>query len=493
MKRRFLISALVFASFALFISLISPRIRVVPEDFSSLPVSRRFPSAYVVNGTYDTASKDQGRRPFSSFFSLIGLLEGQYRAQGLARRALSSNESYVFSVQAFANYTHTICSRSDAPVFCEHIDDKLPAVFPYLLQYDSTLKKSIVANQTCEYRNDLKCDGLDAMLKLNPFEFEAELVHWGQSVSQIKEMLNRTRRPILLSMPKPLFNVLRKCTDNCTRKCGDGECSIESYPAMKLDGSYFVPQAPAELRFSGYETFLIYGWNDEIITTTGQTYLRSYKPTMGGFIAKSWRGTLVGHSIGYYLGLLGSDEEEVMCPNRFNAFNWVPAHINSTFPANFSKCDRLYCTNSQFCNVSASYALVAAPGGHHMPVINEDEFGNPTVKMFEVGSDNSSKMVDIKGLPFHMLQRAFVPYKYEANEAHLCSYSFIPYELIDLLRLEGNDVFNRVMAYDFRFNFTDKSFPKKRKKSSNFAFLNASRVEIPERRLSRYISDEYYL
>ena len=484
-----LTSAFFIAFFSFVISVLSPGVSAVPRDFSSLPVSRSLPISFVVNDTYDTVAKDQDVRKISSLFSLVGLLESEYRFQGVASGALEFNESYVFSVQAFAAYLRDICSRPEAPIVCEQVNDNVASVFTYLLKYDSNLKRSVVANQTCEYHNNFECAGLGAMLNRNPFEFETELVSWGQSVTQIKEMLNRTGRPVLFSMPSPQYSVLRECSENCTRKCGDSECSVEMYPSMKLDGSYFMPQAPAELRFAGQESFVIYGWNDDIVTTTGATFLKSYKPTRGGFIAKLWRGSLIGHSLGYYLGLLGSDEEEHYCPNKFNPFNWVPASINATFPANFSKCDRLLCTNSKICNVTSSYALLAAPHGHHMPVINEDKYGNPTIKMFEVLDDNSSRIVDVTGLPYHMLHRAFVPYKYRPNKDHICSYAFIPYDLIDTVRLEGNDAFHRVMAYDFLFTFTNQSFPKQ-KQDPAFAFLNASRAFIPERRLSRYISDE---
>ena len=410
------------------------------------PITKAIPDTFVVSESFDIRTRSFREPLTSTLTSFIGLLEATYRQQGITNGYLNTHELVQFSDTAFAQTLSALCQRDHVPNFCKYSDSDFSLhrlLAPTLIYFFETfpgLAKSVVPKSVCE--ND-ECESMSDYLSTNPLSFRIEHQEWAKSVRDIKEMLYRTQRPAILSIPNP--EILYRMNK-----------SFVNYPSMTLSGEFFLPEKPAELGIGSPVSFLLYGWNDGFVPAYGAKPLKAIRQPKGGFIVKGLFSE-IGHSIPFLASDVSSADDVFYCRNSFDALTWNSIGAHKTNRSDISDSDILICINESLCSPNAEYALIHTSFDHNPIFFEEQENGIPSVKLakFENGE---AVLIDFNALPLHMLHRAFRPKQVDVNDDSVCGYWFIPYDLIEQLDRTGNDVFNRIVAMSLNISWSEDSF-----------------------------------
>ena len=202
-------------------------------------------------------------------------------------------------------------------------------------------------------------------------------IQTGSYISSIEDAQNYIKNnnlPLLLTIPHFYFSG------------SNSKCKTKS-------NEYFLPDTYS---LGEYETFIIYGWNGDY-NPRSQIYKKYLKK--GGFYAKSLSNTK-GHSISYLNGIITSSEEDFLC---------------SSSPV--SNGSEVICSLNSCCEVGKKYFF------SHFDEENQKEvfYDETKSKLISLPLGAAGNCFDEK---FDTDERLF-------TASTLCSYHFIPYDIIE--------------------------------------------------------------
>lgn len=454
------------------------------------------PLMYSVPASFDTPSRST---PRTWFTAVADFLEASYRNFGVRNGYLHDT---------FVRFSPVAIER----MIEEYVDDEVPSIAAslpaILLKYQRKLSGMAVPSSVCATEN---CTEVFAFH--NPITFEVGDIRYAQTVSEMKHLLATRQRPLLLTIPSPVTEYWIPCYDprvNDTKSCQTQQpcpafikadsCGHLMMPAELPSSEYFQSTLPAGSVAGPAETLVVVGYTDDHVTLIGKPKIRVVKRSSGGFIVKR----LNGNTIGFYEGSVSFMDNSAYCasdsdPRKWRAplFKCMEKKKKVSLCSASKKTERrpkrpatiLKCVNESLCNTSKLYALVQSPLNNSEHIVYDDESGYSFTRMYEFDSgDSEATMFEYSGLPYHRLGVAFRRVsKDEEDEAEenigdLCSYWFLPYDVVDEMVMLSTTPFNRVHACSIDLKWRRDGY-----RMDKYAVLKSSSGKVSERIATKHV------
>jgi len=442
-----------------------------PETNKYLPF---LPTRFSVSSKYDTPIKtvDYSSDSISSAFS--GFLEMYFRFQGLHHKYFVDNEYVPFSPSAVSKIIEKYCKGSDS-ISCRGYDEQMfPFGFNSMNMYQFFLDFPSAMN---EFAIESVCtNGHDCNLNNSMIHFVMRSPSYSRNVYDIKKMLYDFKRPLLFTMPHMYSDFYLPCSDsrvNSTKECLNSElkcpqsikhsfCGIYRVDTLLNSGQFVVPVSPAKPYVGEMINFVLVGYSDDFIPGGSVHRFKSHRYSRGGFIARGYQGNPKAHSIEFFEGKTELYMELNRCFSEKDPGVWRSCRYNVSTPNECFTQNRLKCINSNYCNPSYDYAFVKSYTTTGEALVFEEESGLTLTKLYQV--DKNSNTVrgkfDYNVLPFWQLDMAFESHIFDGFETNndLCSYVYIPYELVEMALSMESPGMGGVVAMDLPIRFTKSSY-----------------------------------
>ncbi|EAY02026.1 hypothetical protein TVAG_051580 [Trichomonas vaginalis G3] len=392
-----------------------------------LPV---IPTRYVVDDSFLTSVKDSIYYPFHAATAIINHLESFLSFQLQYKGIMKSKVSAELSELLFNNTIIEDCMNESNSKTCNR-ELQASTVVNYFKNLPN-LNLSIASSKECQ--NMVDCSNK------NHLNFRLKEPTFARSVDDIKKLLLKKKRPLLLSIPEFFADYYVPCTDKrvkeskeCKNKdtyCPyntDQNCGVISTSTYLEGGSFFVPAPPAYARTGNSMTFNLIGFNNDLITSGYPHQFKSLQLSKGGFIVKSLNGSGYGHTLNYLRGRISLEEDRQLCGVYSDINTWKP-------------CNQHICTEENYLRARKKppyvsdyyYAIVSETKGQNLSISLEDEYGLTETRLYLI--DKKSFAVKTKFMettqPYWRLSDYLMPViTHELNNS--CSYWSIPYELVE--------------------------------------------------------------
>ncbi|EAY15836.1 hypothetical protein TVAG_160090 [Trichomonas vaginalis G3] len=452
------------------------------------------PHHYAVKQMYDTGIRDQYERQMSAVFSMISLLEGEYRSRMIVNNELQENKTIEFSEQAFSAIIKKLCTTNKQNPVCKSLNPftlegiSISQLIKLIQAFPSTLGGSLFPKSTCPFLDSTSKDPYQCNATLNyasnPIKFTIKNLKWSDEIHGIKELLYSSMKPILFTMPQLLAEYYIPCDDpranetlECAAKTFDcpynptKKCGILQFPSHTLSGEYFIPNEPVGVAVGTPINFEIVGYSDWFVPTRGRMSLKQMKMSQGGFIAKG-PDRDIGFPITVFTGDLKKSSAHGLCPNARASHFWYgplrscmkkgPDVVECSAMDNddeydteksFESADVLQCIDMNYCKEGARYSILHMPSRTYDTMVYEDKESGMTKTPMILLKKESVEDVVYDHVPFYLLGNIFD--KMGADEAdRSCGYWFIPYDVIEKVKSVTKD--GEVLGFSFDVDF-DKS------------------------------------
>lgn len=439
--------------------------------FRSLMYSgEALPVFHSAPGHFDVPS----RNATSSWSSTVAdFLESSYRGFGIAAGLMNASTFVRFSPVAVERMIE------------EYVDDAVPEIaasLPLILEKHPTkLARMAVPSSVCVTE---KCT--EVFKYSNAVQFAVGDVQYAQSVSDMKNLLFRSSRPLLLTMPMPMTEYWIPCYD--VRVQDSPSCKAEqpcpSFINAKTCGHLIVPselsssefyqtKSPASPIAGPAETMIVVGYTDDHVTLVGRHKARVVKRSSGGFIVRRSGG----NTMGFYEGSVSFGDNAAYCAGATNPSGWRGPLFNCmqttgilTSCLSVKRSDRrssrsatlLECVNESLCDKNKVYAVAQSPLNNSEHIVYEDDTGFAFTRMYEA-DDNVSKatLFEFQGVPYHRLGSVFrktgAPDK-GSLFPDLCNYWFLPYDVVDDMIMLSSTPLGRVHAVSMDIKWERSGF-----------------------------------
>lgn len=281
-------------------------------------------------------------------FATVGVLENNYRENGIEKGYLQANEFVPFSEQAYAIQVMKACA-AQGEVNCLDwgdfvADNSSEGGEIGWLYYLPAVWNQVLPMSVCPYQPEPgpgpehQCPGVDQALAQNPVSFTINSMTSCYDTPCAKEQLYKTKRVLGWSSQVWTSGHYLPCVDewanrpecaadkrvHCplTRPSPSEYCARIVLPGYTMDGEWY--KADEYIGTEGH-AMLGVGWNDAFTTHEGDT---------GGWIIRNnWvdrvynvtgaRGPRGSHSIAWFMGEISDWDEKLVCPNPGNPRNWL--------------------------------------------------------------------------------------------------------------------------------------------------------------------------
>lgn len=473
----------VFSLAILFYSVYSASfVRTIAREFLRHPEQNfsliNLPVKYIVDSDYLFPVHDQGHRGTCWAWSAIYILESQYRAQGIREGLLKRNEYVPFSTEAFVTAMSALCQVKPNISCCRHSprakNESSGGWAEDLIDYTAffpVFRRSILPESVCRYHNNethqFFCPDLAPFIERNPIRYDIESYTFRSGISNIKELLVTSRRPLVFSLPMPYQrywfdceNPLVKNDESCQRKlftCGNRSCNFHDYGVFKFSDTGLVHYPDGETVPGGGHAVALVGYNDEFVVRRSGDVLGLDK-VKGGFILRNSWGPR-GHSYQYLMEQLSDDQENLICPNAGDATRWAAVSQECiTRTKNITQCngDTLICVNATHCNVNHTYVLIG-DGNTGRAMVKHNEFGTPIARVAEVFNGKVT-IYDIDTVPFHFIFYALQKVQKDENTDQRCGYLFLSYDTFAKLLSHSGRTASEITVCDIQLRFARTSY-----------------------------------
>lgn len=471
------------------------------------------PHHYVINSSYDTLVPNAGSEQYSALFSVVSLLESEYRNQMYLKNELNRTDTIEFSKLAFSTAIYDACKDPKYIKICENIQNPFTVedlTVTQLLKLISSipdLSGALLPEGICSDNSKNCTNALE--YKRNPLRFKLKNLNFATEIHAIKELIYSTMKPVLFQMPQLMAEYYIPCSDkraNGTIECQsktfdcpnnpDEKCGILQFPANTYSGEFFVPLDPVGKGTAENLNFEIVGFSDSFVASRGRMSLKHMKTSKGGFIAK---GVVrdIGFPITYYSGDLKKSNSHNICPNIYASHFWYgplrscmksatdinrcssQASDDDDSETSFEFADQLICVNDKYCDENEKYTILHLPSRTYDTIVYEESTGMTSTPMIKLS--NPIKDVVIDSIPFYRLGDAFEMY-YPTKSDQQCGYWFIPYDVIDTLHAISRD--QQTLAMNFDIEFTPSSFLSKM--PEGIVKKHMKKVKMPQRKISTH-------
>ena len=473
------------------------------------------PVSFSVSSSYKTPPFTNNSDTWSTSFASI--LEASYRYFGVQTNFISHNQYVRFSPHSIKNAIQSYCSTSTSKL-CTDLDNLVAADFPLVSQKKDLIPQLALPIDFCQ---DNTCTNSQIAAAGNPVNFEIINYKHAITTNDIKHLLYTEEKPLVLTIKKPYIAYEFNCSDH--RVAGNKECNLptnlenqsnienESIIYNNNNTSYYItaatipsaeyvlPKTPAKLILGEPETFLIYGYNDEHVSSFEMPADYPFKRSIGGFICKK-STELYGNQQTYLMGkeprisninscmsnsplfwkgadvifvdefirnntINEKDFESYVNPYSednidLNDFNVNEDDINTTFYESIylQNPTILKCINSSICDPQYNYSIASFES---KPLIIKEDNGFTFYYLFkwcETNITNSTmpELFKLDTISSLEINKVFQPITKIAATTSGCAYWFIPYDLIDEeMRLEFN---SEIHAISIDFEWKKESY-----------------------------------
>ena len=456
----------------------------------SIPVSFSVSSSYTTPPFY---SDDTWSTAFAS------ILEASYRYFGVQTNFISSSQYVRFSPNSIRNAVISSCNATSQG-YCADIDNLVAANLPEISTIKSLIPQLALPIDFCQ---DEECTNSQIAAAGNPVNFEIINYKHAITTNDIKHLLYTEEKPLVLTIKKPYIAFEFTCNNSkmennadCLKHTDflyqdsvsynfnmDAENETFSSNATGLylaaaeisSAEYFVPKSPAKLVLGEPETFLIYGYNDEHVSTFDFSNDYPFKKSIGGFICKKSNDKYGNHQ-NYLMGKQPKIQNIKSCMSNSPNF-WKPADINfvnsfiknNTHAQKDSTLSHIYhyslndksdensidfvepntqlfnsiylqnatilrCVNSSICNPDLNYSLASFES---KPLIVKESNGFTYYYIYKWNESVINKsysypeLIKLDSISSIEISSVFEPYVDGISTDSSCTYWFIPYDLID--------------------------------------------------------------
>ena len=483
---------------------------ILPYKFG-LPVTSRLPP------------KDQGNRKVSWLFALIHELESQYREQGIRQGFLREDQYVAFSEQAFAHMLRDTC-RDKHLKYCQvssveqnSTEIGQPEAFLEIADSLNNTVDFILPEEACPYhtnpsvQTDVLCEHFGKMRENNTIHFTVDRTETANDINAIKQLLYKTRKPLLFTLPEAELVYYGKCTDpdfadkeECQKRwtiCPDGNgdeyCATVSYQAETDDAVMITLDDPNRLYQTGVRYGNIVGYNDDYIYQSRHAPKLSIADLRGAFILHSSFGAY-GHSYDFLMGNRTLENEELVCPNHRSPETWIPAEFDCVVgnKTDISVCSEdtvrilgngtisgaqlLECYNdgASVCLKDHFYALEKEYG---IDLSYVQDNGLYSIPVIEWTDDTEPVRRTIKNIPYWALSRYLRPVDIVENNKYDCGYTALPYKTLRYLERQTWDFLTSPKATSIAVTFDQGSCPLNNiNGTTNYSLISNSTHTIPE-------------
>eukprot|EP01029_Cantina_marsupialis_P017352 TRINITY_DN38_c0_g1_i1.p1 TRINITY_DN38_c0_g1~~TRINITY_DN38_c0_g1_i1.p1 ORF type:complete len:471 (-),score=129.10 TRINITY_DN38_c0_g1_i1:431-1843(-) len=276
-------------------------------------------------------------------FSTVGLIEQQYRKNGIEKGFLKPEEYVKFSEQAYGISVAKECLKD--PSKCDFNGDEIykgdteGGEIAQLYYFRNALEKQILPHEVCPYvstedpKTDLKCPGMDDALKKNPIDMTVKSFKTIYDLDSLKQELVEKNNSLGFTTPVARNYVFYPQGDEADAiiKKYNLSCLNDKVPCP-LDGHYPTQMCwrcadgytdfdgdfkeEADISLAGGHGMNIVGYNDDFMTTEGHQGIL--------IIRNNWsdgnnRGS---HTVDYFAQRISHQDDEYVCPNAHFPQNW---------------------------------------------------------------------------------------------------------------------------------------------------------------------------
>lgn len=297
-------------------------------------------------------------------FAAVAVLEHSYRRTGVVRGWLRPDQYLRMSEQAFGVAVLDVCSKAN--MTCgQLVGDQIwtgsqlmpidtEGGEPYLLYYLRALRDIgalpwSVCPYTAQSGHDLKCNGLEKVLKSNPLRFFVRSMNTYYERVDVKTALVRSGRILTLGTQMVSIVYALPCTEETadayqcnasdSSQCiacplepafsGVACCIASERESNAIDGSFYrLPRGThPEPKLEGGHAMAIVGYSDVYRTQHG---------FVGGYILKNswwdglppeafgggWKHARGSHTVAFYMQQVSDEDERRICPNCHSPRTW---------------------------------------------------------------------------------------------------------------------------------------------------------------------------
>lgn len=423
------------------------------------------PTIYIVHKNYKTPFFEYNNTFISS---VIDLVETAYKYFGYQTNYLPSDQYIKFSRLYFELKLNEFMNTAS-------IDNETrfnsTSFYNLYLTSKSFIRSSIVPYGYCIDANCSKTHSIP-----NPIAFDLLEPKFYQTVSDFKNALYEYEKPVLISFSIPMIgyyipdyeindtliyniNMLDNITECPSHILYDesrkddkdtiNKCYYIKKTAMYRD-RFYLPKSPAFLEEGDIETYMLMGWNDELV---GSSYTYADSDIPGGFILRTSKyGT--GSLIEYLSGNARSYENDDKCLLATSPYKWLPMNIDCMKNSNISSCNKtvLLCRNitGSSCDNNYSYSLLSSSS---FPILTKEVNGFHSVILAQFNDTYYTTLNSY--LTLDELSNVFYVNETQTIDQH-CSYIVLPYNVVDEIRLNNWNIFGTVNT----IKWTKESYPK---------------------------------
>ena len=371
---------------------------------------KAIPVRYSVGNTHLFPSKLHDASHSKWTAGLLYLFESQYRAHGIEKGYLSSNDYVEFSGDVYAS---RVSSHYDLSL--SFLNKNFGRVFGgRILGFPKNFIDHFQTSR-CE-SSGIAPEGTSASaLKRTCIPLEVTTSNQYSGIRTIKEALWTSGRPMAVSMRIPNKRVIFR----------DKEYS---FPPRS---SLLFHESGGEIELGEHIVMAVVGYDDNFVVEGRDGHVYS-----GGFVLRSGFGDNE-HSSDYLFSNLVEDQEQQLCPDIGDASRWrIVSEECLASRSSLVNCNatELVCVNAEFCDVGVTYAR-----------INSTTFLNV----------QDSSYLSLDGFPEEYLIHVFKPVVSRNYQA--CGYSFLPYDVAQQLEALSRDSFS-FLAFDMELSFRDDGY-----------------------------------
>jgi len=456
----------------------------------------QLPSKFSIPKMLISPVRDQGNRGTCWIFQIIGILEAQYKIQGVERGYLKENEHLRLSQEGLGVLMVRHCLREPESIECELSNRLLNTTtggnideFLSFIQKWPNITHSIIPSHCCPYQqkpeNEMVCPNLDKCIEQNPLKFQVLQTFSTTNIGDIKQRLYETSVPHALSITMPVQKYFFPCYPGAenNRSCINEEficarnkskfCYPKYYKLFKPSYVDFIFQSVGKTVPGTPHAMLVVGYNDNFIVKRSAKF--SYVPSpVGGFIVKNSWGNR-GHSYEYLYGDITDDQEDMLCPNKEDVFKWIPITFEcANRTRSITQCsqdikqyrgnkiaksgDELICINATHCDENSTYALLRESEKSVNPLISWSDEGVPLATLIKMHPIPETKLITT--LPIQHLYYAVRLKTFgEIENDPRCGYVFVSYDVIeDTLRMRDGYKHGVFSVAGMRVEWDDSSY-----------------------------------